>query len=111
MEELTFVDADGVEVFYRRWVPDGDPRAVVVVVHGASDHSGRYARVAEFLNREGYAVYALDLRGHGRTADSTGPGRIGPRGMQGVLDDVKALIARARAEWGGCPIVLFGHSM
>ena len=52
----------------------------VVFVHGASEHSGRYARVAGVLNAEGYSVYALDLRGHGRTAESTGPGLIGPRG-------------------------------
>lgn len=111
MDELTFVDADGIEVFYRRWIPGGDVRAIVVIVHGASEHSGRYARFAEILNREGYAVYALDLRGHGRTAASTGPGRIGPRGMEGVLDDVGDLIGRARVEQGHCPVVLFGHSL
>lgn len=111
MDELTFVDADGFEIFYRRWVPEGDVRAVVVIVHGASEHSGRYARVAEILTAEGYAVYALDLRGHGHTAASTGPGRIGPRGMDGVLDDVRDLIGRARSEHGDCPVVLFGHSL
>lgn len=111
MDEPSFVDADGIEIFFRRWAPNGDVRAIVVIVHGASEHSGRYARVAEVLNREGYAVYALDLRGHGRTAASTGPGRIGPRGMDGVLDDVRDLIARARAEVGDRPVVLFGHSL
>lgn len=111
MDEQTFVDVDGIGVFYRRWVPKGDVRAIVVIVHGASEHSGRYARFAEVLIGEGYAVYALDLRGHGRTAASTGPGRIGPRGMEGVLDDVGELIARARAEQGECPVVLFGHSL
>lgn len=110
MDELTFVDADGIEVFYRRWVPD-DVRAVVVVVHGASEHSARYARMAEHLGRAGYAVYALDLRGHGRTADATGPGRIGPRGMEGAIDDVRELVRHARAEHPGVPVVAFGHSM
>jgi alpha-beta hydrolase superfamily lysophospholipase len=111
VNELTFVDADGVEVFYRRWVPDGPARAAVVVVHGASEHSGRYDRVARVLTDEGYAVSALDLRGHGRTADSTGPGSIGPRGMDGVLDDIGELVARARADAGDRPVVLFGHSL
>jgi alpha-beta hydrolase superfamily lysophospholipase len=111
LDELSFVDADGVEVFYRRWIPGGEARAVVVVVHGASEHSGRYARVADVLTGEGYAVYALDLRGHGRTSCSTGPGRIGPRGMHGVLDDVSELVGRARADCADRPVVLFGHSM
>ena len=73
----------------------GNPRAAVVVVHGAAEHSGRYARVAEVLQAEGYAVYALDLRGHGRTATSTGRGRIGAGGMPEVVADVEALTRRA----------------
>jgi alpha-beta hydrolase superfamily lysophospholipase len=111
MEELSFVDVDGVTVSYRHWLPDGEPRAAVLVVHGASEHSGRYMRLARVLTGEGYAVYAIDLRGHGRTAASTGKGCIGPRGMDGVLDDVGQLAAVAAADLGGRPLVLFGHSM
>jgi alpha-beta hydrolase superfamily lysophospholipase len=111
MDEFVFHTIDGVDVFGRRWMPSGDPRGVVVIVHGASEHSGRYARVAGVLRGQGYAVYALDLRGHGHTAESTGRGRIGSSGMAGVLADVDALVRRARAEVGDVPIVLFGHSM
>jgi alpha-beta hydrolase superfamily lysophospholipase len=109
--ELTFTDADGIEVFYRRWLPTAPPRAAVLVVHGASEHSQRYTRAAGVLTDHGYAVYALDLRGHGRTATSTGPGRIGPRGMAGVLDDLEELARIAGRECGDVPIVLLGHSM
>ena len=111
MDEFTFASTDGVEVFARRWVPSGQPRAAIVVVHGAAEHSGRYTRVAEVLRGEGYAVYALDLRGHGRSAGSTERGRIGPGGMAGVLSDVGALVRRARSEAGDVPVILFGHSM
>jgi alpha-beta hydrolase superfamily lysophospholipase len=110
-DEFTFTDEDGIEVFCRRWLPDGDARAVVVVVHGAAEHSGRYARFALVLAAEGFAVYALDLPGHGRTRESTGPGRIGPRGVDGNLADIHELVRRAGAEFPGLPIVLFGHSM
>jgi alpha-beta hydrolase superfamily lysophospholipase len=110
-DELSFVDVDGVTVFSRHWLPDAKPRAAVVVVHGASEHSGRYGRLARVLTGEGYAVHALDLRGHGRTAASTGKGCIGPRGMAGVLDDVGQLVALAAADLGDRPVVLFGHSM
>jgi alpha-beta hydrolase superfamily lysophospholipase len=111
MEELSFLDDDGVSVFYRHWRPDGVPRGGVIVVHGASEHSGRYLRLARVLTLEGYAVWALDLRGHGRTAVASGPGRIGPRGMDGVLDDIGELVGSASTELGDHPIVLLGHSM
>src|SRR3954452_9908263 len=111
MDEFTFLSTDGVEVFARRWLPSGSPHAAVVIVHGAAEHSGRYARVAEVLQGEGDAVYALDLRGHGQTAGSTGRGRIGPSGMAGVLADVEALVRRVHSEADQVPVVLFGHSM
>ena len=111
MDELSFTADDDVTVFYRRWMPNDPVRGVVLIVHGASEHSGRYARFAEVLRDEGCAVSALDLRGPGRTADSTGRGRMGARGMDGVLADVHELAARARAEFPSVPVVLFGHSM
>lgn len=111
MAECSFVDVDGLEIFYLRWVPAGDVRAIVVIIHGASEHSGRYARLAEVLLGSEYAVYALDQRGHGRTARSTGRGKIGPRGMDGLLDDVHQLVTLARIEVPGAPVIVFGHSM
>jgi len=111
MDELAFATADGVEIFYRRWIPNDAVRAIVLVVHGASEHSGRYARFAEVLRNEGCAVYALDLRGHGRTAASTGTGRTGASGMDGLLADVQQLADLARADFPSVPVVLFGHSM
>src|SRR5690606_2550134 len=72
-----FTDDDGVEVGFRRWLP-AEAKAAVVVAHGASEHSGRYARFAARLNDHGYAVYALDHRGHGATSAATGPGKAGP---------------------------------
>jgi len=110
-DEFTFRDADGVDVFARRWRPDASPRAVVLVAHGLSEHSGRYARFADALVGAGYAVYAVDHRGHGRTAESTGVGRAGPGGMDGVLADLDQLRGIAVDEVRGVPVVLFGHSM
>jgi alpha-beta hydrolase superfamily lysophospholipase len=111
MRELVFTADDGVEVCYRHWDPNGAARAIVLIVHGASEHSGRYARFAETLRHTGCAVYALDLRGHGRTAASTGFGVMGAGGIDGLLADVHQLADRARAECSSLPVVLFGHSM
>lgn len=111
MDELrSFTDSDGVEVAYRQW-PAEPSRGAVVVVHGASEHSGRYARFATALNTAGWTVLAPDNRGHGASARSTGVGRPGPRGFAGIVDDVDELVRRAHAELGEGPVVLFGHSL
>ena len=80
MDELGFRSSDGIDVSYRRWQAEGEPKAAVLVAHGMSEHSGRYQRLANALTAAGYAVYAPDHRGHGRTSASTGVGRIGPAG-------------------------------
>ncbi len=110
MDQRSFVDTDGLEIHYRHWATRDAPRGAVVVAHGASEHSGRYDRFAKALTSAGLAVYAPDHRGHGATAGSTGPGRIGPRGTDGVLDDIGQLVGIASGETSA-PVVLFGHSM
>src|SRR3954463_3242786 len=103
---------DGSRVQYRRWLPTGDLRATVQLVHGASEHSGRYDRLATGLALQGFGVWAMDLRGHGRTAESTGIGRFGGGlGVDAVLDDVDALHLVIDSEHPGVPRVLLGHSM
>jgi len=110
--EFSLASDDGVEVFARAWKCDEPPRAIVLVAHGMSEHSGRYDRVARVLCEAGAAVYALDHRGHGRTAAATGAGRTGATGMDGLLADIGRLRDTAQAEYGdGVPVVLFGHSM
>jgi alpha-beta hydrolase superfamily lysophospholipase len=111
VDELRFRTDDDVEVFYRRWLPDRAPRLVLLVAHGMSEHSGRYARVAAALVADDIAVYALDHRGHGHTAASTGKGRTGAAGIYGLLDDLHRLRETARGDVGSVPVVLFGHSM
>lgn len=102
---------DHVRVVYRRWLPEGDVRGVVHVLHGASEHSGRYGRLAAALTGRGLAVYAMDLRGHGRTAESSGVGRYGGSGVDAVLRDVAGLHDVIAREHPGVRRVLLGHSM
>jgi alpha-beta hydrolase superfamily lysophospholipase len=103
---------DGTRLAYRHWVPDGEVRAAVQVVHGLSEHGARYARLARALNGAGIAVAALDQRGHGRTAETTGKGRFGDgAGPEDVLDDVRTLGERLAAAHPGVPLFLLGHSL
>jgi alpha-beta hydrolase superfamily lysophospholipase len=111
MDERTFVDAYGVEIYARWWTID-NPRAFVLISHGASEHSGRYDRFARALNDAGLGVAALDQRGHGRTGASTGAGVMGPGGGRAAIEDLHELRAMARASVGrDTPLFLFGHSM
>jgi alpha-beta hydrolase superfamily lysophospholipase len=110
-EPHVFQSVDGVRVSYRRWLPEEDVRATVQIVHGASEHSGRYGRLAAALTAQGLAVYAMDLPGHGRTAEGTGTGRFGDPGVDGALHDVRALQLIAAEQYPGLPRILLGHSM
>ena len=111
MDEQTMVDEHGVEVFYRSW-PIAAPVGVVVIAHGASEHSGRYDRFARALNGAGFAAVAIDHRGHGRTGRSTGIGVTGPGGGQALIDDLHELRGVAESTIApGAPVFFFGHSM
>lgn len=111
MDEATFSSSDGAEIFYRRWRPAQPARASVLIAHGASEHSGRYARFAAALCTARFAVWALDQRGHGRTGESNGPGRMGVPGRAGLLGDLRTLEQLARDDAPRAPVALFGHSM
>lgn len=105
--EGTFTGVGGLRIFWQAWLPPGPCRGVVVIAHGAGEHSGRYRHVAERLVRDGYAVYALDHRGHGRSA---GPRAFIDR-MDDAVADLDALVLRAAGEHPGLPVFLLGHSM
>jgi len=105
--EGTLTGAGGLELYQRRWTRDGDPRARVVITHGAGEHLGRYEHVAERLERGGYEVHAYDHRGHGRSQ-----GRRADIGrMDDVVADLRTVIALARAERPERKLFLLGHSM
>lgn len=65
------IDVGGVAIFVRSWQPASKPRAVVVICHGVNSHGGQYLWAAEQFAAAGYAVYALDLRGRGKSAGDT----------------------------------------
>jgi acylglycerol lipase len=97
----------GVRLHWQAWLPPHPPRAVVVIAHGASEHGGRYRYVVERLVPAGYAVYAVDHRGHGR---SEGPRAYLDRIVH-VVADLDRLVVLAHAEHPALPVFLLGHSM
>jgi acylglycerol lipase len=97
----------GRSLYWQAWLPEGEPRAVVVLSHGASEHSGRYRYLYERVVPAGYAIYAIDHRGHGR---SEGPRAFVDR-MDNVIADLDQLVDKAVAAHPGKPLFLLGHSM
>ena len=99
---------DHTELLARTWPQTAAAqRGVVVIVHGLKDYSGRYASLAAKLAARGYAVYAFDLRGHGRSA---GP-RVAPDDWTDYVDDLDRFLAEVERREPGKPVFLFGHSM
>lgn len=97
-----------VEIVGRAWVPEREARAVVVISHGLAEHGGRYEHVAARLVDAGYAVYAIDHRGHGQ---SGGAGRANIDRFDFVVSDLGSFIGRAQREHPGAITILLGHSM
>ncbi len=100
-------DSWGLSLFEESWRPQGEPRAVVVIVHGLKDHADRYAELAERLVAKGFAVYAMDLRGHG---DSEGD-RVWVNCFDEYVADVHRYLDLVERREPNRPIYLFGHSM
>lgn len=102
-----FEGAGGLKLLYRAWGPPGISRAVLAVVHGHGEHSGRYEDVADTLVPRGVAVVAFDLRGHGRS-----PGQRGHiESWDDYREDVRAFLHTIHAEQPGAPVFLWGYSL
>ena len=89
------------------WHPEGESKALVLLIHGLSDHAGRYGHVGAFFAEAGYTMVIPDLRGHGRS--------FGQRGhfpsYRAVMDDLTLFLEEARKRYPALPIFLYGHSM
>src|SRR5262249_41630904 len=109
MREFRLKDSAGHELFACEWLPaNGEaPRAVVGIIHGMGEHSGRYSHVAERLIREGYAVLAYDQRGHGRTDGKRGH----TPSYELLVDGVDRFVTEARRRFPELPLFLYSHSM
>lgn len=106
----SFEGRDGARIAAYRW-GGAKPRGVVQLAHGMGEHALRYRSSLAPLVEAGYAVYANDHRGHGRTAKPGQIGDYGPGGYGVVVDDMARLTNIAREENPGAPVVLLGHSM
>ena len=102
-----FFAADGLSLYYQGWQPLALPHANLVIVHGLGGHSDLFSHIVDYLVPRGYGIYALDLRGHGRSA--------GQRGhiftWQEFREDLHVFLSHIRRQDESVPLFLFGHSL
>lgn len=98
------------QIFSRSWQGSTAPRAVLILVHGMAEHSGRYDHFARFMAENGFAVYMNDHAGHGRSAQIKGH-FADQNGWACVVKDLDALIAQTQEKHPGLPLLIMGHSM
>jgi alpha-beta hydrolase superfamily lysophospholipase len=105
--EGNFKGVRNANIYYQAWLPEGDVKAVLFVVHGLGEHSGRYMNHVNYFVPLGFAVYGLDHLGHGK---SDGEREV----IERFADYTDALTTYYRMVKGwqpGKPIFILGHSM
>jgi alpha-beta hydrolase superfamily lysophospholipase len=104
---------DQYPLMLHEWLPeDRQCKAVVLISHGMAEHAARYDRLAQQLNLHGFAVAALDQRGHGQSSLGQTQGHFADQdGWRKVTDDIALLLREGQALAPGKPVFLLGHSM
>ncbi|MFX0073799.1 MAG: alpha/beta hydrolase [Candidatus Hermodarchaeota archaeon] len=97
---------NNLKIYYQAWIPD-NPKAIIQVVHGFAEHSGRYLNVVNHLIPLGYAVYADDHRGHGKSDGK----RNYVDSFNQYIEDEKSFYDLIKNAYQNLPIFMLGHSM
>jgi len=105
MKEQSFQGLGG-KIFYRSWQPESPPRAVVAIAHGVLSHSGYYEWTGTQLAARGFAVFAIDHRGRGRSDGE----RYFIEKVDDYVTDLASMIDIAKGAFPGLPVYLLGHS-
>lgn len=105
--EDTFTQAGIGELYYQGWLPEGEVRAVGVVFHGLAEHGGRYTNVVNQLVPQGFAVYALDLIGHGKSSGE----RLFVNRFEDLTEPLKSFLDMVKSWQPDKKVFMLAHSM
>jgi alpha-beta hydrolase superfamily lysophospholipase len=106
-QEGHFKSIRNTNVYYQYWLPEGDPKAILLIVHGLAEHSGRYMNVVNHFVPKGYAVYGIDHIGHGKSDGK----RVYVERFQDYTKTLKQYFDMIKGWQPGKPVFLIGHSM
>ncbi|MDR2467916.1 MAG: lysophospholipase [Spirochaetaceae bacterium] len=118
-QEVWLETTDGIRLFVRKWLPNTSVRAVINIVHGMAEHSGRYRHLGEFFCEHGIAIWCADQRGHGKTAEDPNndekegglSGHCADRhGFRKVLHDIDMVHKTIIKHHKNLPLFVLGHS-
>lgn len=111
-ETIHFPSSDGLtEIYGTVWKPEGEPKAVLQIVHGMVEYIDRYDDFAKFLTEQGYVVAGDDHLGHGRSViNDSYHGYLGKNGNSNIIADLHQLRQMLKAEYPDIPYILMGHS-
>lgn len=102
-----FTGVRDAHIYYQSWLPDGEPRAILLIVHGLAEHCGRYANVVDHFVPQGYAVYGADHVGHGKS-DGT---RVHVKRFADFIDVLETYVDMVHEWQPGRPVFMIGHSL
>jgi acylglycerol lipase len=105
--EDNFLNHRNEDVFYQCFLPEGEIKAILLIVHGLAEHSGRYMNVVDHFVSKGYGVYAYDHPGHGRSFGL----RCFVRRFDDYLKPLEYFSSLVRRRHPGIPVFVVGHSM
>jgi len=106
-KEGRFTGYKNFDLYYQYWLPDKSPRAILLVVNGLAEHSGRYTNLVNRFVPKGYGVYSHDHRGHGKSEGL----RCYVDRFSDYLTDLKTFFDIVHGQHGDTKIFLVGHSM
>jgi acylglycerol lipase len=106
-QEGFFKAVRGANIYFQSWLPESEPRAVLLIVHGLAEHSGRYTNVVDHFVPLGYAVYGVDHFGHGKSDGK----RVYVERFDDYTNTLKIYFDMIHGWQPDKPIFLVGHSM
>lgn len=110
-ETFEFAGCGGTLLPAVLWLPDGEPKLLLQVTHGMTEHIGRYAAFAEAMTARGIAVAGFDLRGHGKNPGDPAVASFGADGWQAVLEDMHRFYQALDARLPGQRHFILGFSL
>ena len=111
MDNIPFKLNNGEDKKLTIWDCPAPARAVMLIIHGMSEHIERYSRLAKALNKSGIAVAGFNLAGHGVELSKDNIGVFGTDGWNNMIADVSNAYDILKSKYPGIPLIMLGHSM